>query len=335
VRFTNARTGEYLYHELQVDVTAPGLMETLTFEAPVRQSARRFITIDNPLPPSMPVTFVGEDDAGASAPGWWRCDDPHVRLTRHGEMMGNKEGTFEVEYRPLAPLLEPKTASLSFDIAELGTYKYALKLSATPPPSTPQLRFEAPLGGQQVETFTFRAFNVANTNFELKVKHPEFFEIPPTVAVEPSPTWEGVDVRVQIKFEPEALGNLSDTLVINGGDAGEYRCSLLGVCKRPQPQGPFIVAKNGTKEITFRNVFGDTREFSFTVDHAAFAVSTATQNIAARTEVKTTVSFKPPDASELHKGETEIAAKLFVRCLSPDFASFPPWVFYLRGNLAD
>merc|ERR1711998_366200 len=91
-------------------------------------------------------------------------------------------------------------------------------------------------------------------------------------------------------------------------------------------------AKNGTKEITFRNVFGDAREFSFTVDHAAFAVSTATQNIAPRTEVKTTVSFKPPDASELHKGETEIAGKLFVRCLSPDFASFPPWVLPARKS---
>ena len=228
-------------------------------------------------------------------------------------------------------LLEPKTAALSFDIAELGTYKYELKLSATPPPSTPQLRFEAPLGGQQVETFTFRAFTIAPTDFKLSVGRPEFFEVPPSVNVEASPHWDGLDVRVQIKFEPEALGNLSDTLVIDGGAAGEYRCTLLGVCKRPQPQGPFVIAKNGSREITFRNVFGDAREFSFTVDNAAFAVSTATQNIPPRAEAKCVVSFKPEGE---HK-ESEISAKLFVRCLSADFASFPPWVYYLRGNLAE
>ena len=55
------------------------------------------------VPPGTPVTFVGETEGGG---GYWRCDDPHVRLVRHGEMAGNKEGTFEIEYRPLAPLLE-------------------------------------------------------------------------------------------------------------------------------------------------------------------------------------------------------------------------------------
>jgi hypothetical protein len=242
-------------------------------------------------------------------------------------MKGNKEGVFEVEFRPLQPILDVREAMLSFDIAELGTYKYALKLLATPPPSTPQLRFEAPLGGQQVETFTFRAFNTAATTFNLKVTHPDFFEIVggPQLAVEAAPTWEGVDVRVQIRFEPEGLGQLSDTLVIDGGDAGEYKCTLLGVCKRPQPQGPFVVTKAG-RDIAFRNVFSDEREFSFTVDSDKFTVAAPTMKIPGRQSSNCNVKFTPPADGAANE---EISAKLFVKSATDNM---PPWVYYLRSG---
>ena len=65
------------------------------------------------------------------------------------------------------------TLSAPYVSEDVGADDYELKLSATPPPSTPQLRFEAPLGGQQVETFTFRAFTIAPTDFKLSVGRPE------------------------------------------------------------------------------------------------------------------------------------------------------------------
>ena len=93
--------------------------------------------------------------------------------------------------------------------------------------------------------------------------------------------WDGAEAIVSVRFEPQALGPVRDTLIVSSATGGEYRCTLLGVCKRPQPQGPFVIAKNGSREITFRNVFGDAREFSFTVDNAAFAVSTATHRLSS------------------------------------------------------
>lgn len=56
-------------------------------EAPVRQTARHLITIDNPLPRDSPVTFPDK---------WWSCDNPHIRLLPVGSMAGNTEGVFEV-----------------------------------------------------------------------------------------------------------------------------------------------------------------------------------------------------------------------------------------------
>lgn len=89
----------------------------------------------NPLRPDEPITFPKgkPEDAGVDPgigiqnEGWWRCTSPHVRLVRVGEMAGNLEGVFAVDYRPLVATEDgsPKQADLSFDIEELGTYRCA------------------------------------------------------------------------------------------------------------------------------------------------------------------------------------------------------------------
>lgn len=50
-----------------------------------------------------------------------------MRLVRVGEMAGNLEGVFAVDYRPLVATDDqrPEEAELSFDIEELGTYRCA------------------------------------------------------------------------------------------------------------------------------------------------------------------------------------------------------------------
>ena len=62
VTFTNPRTGEYLFHEVKVEVTPPGTMETIKLEAACRSVVRHLITVDSPLPSSSPVTF-GDGDS--------------------------------------------------------------------------------------------------------------------------------------------------------------------------------------------------------------------------------------------------------------------------------
>ena len=327
VTFTNPDTGEYLFHDLKVTVEEPNTLEVIKLEAPLRQTTRHLITVDNPLASSAAITFSGGDEQG----GWWTCPDPTVRLTQVGEMQGNKEGTFQLKYRPLLTRRRRGEAvtevPLEFKIDELGTYKYTLQLKPMPPTSEPTLRFEAPLGASQTETFTFRAFNRSAVSFACSVSQPMFFQVAePSKAADACADWEGQDVKVQVRFEPEKLGNIDDVLVVDGGaEAGEYRVRLAGVCRRPQPQGPFDVPGGGSKDIAVRNVYATDREYVFTVDNPAFAVGAAKATIKAKDSSNCSVKYTPSDGAA---GGVE-TGKLFVSC--PAVPDMPPWIFYLRG----
>ncbi|KAH8054149.1 hypothetical protein JL720_14520 [Aureococcus anophagefferens] len=311
-RFTNPASGEYLEHSVEVEVTPAGVISALSLEAPVRQTARRLITIENPLPKDVSVTFP-ED--------WWRCDNPHVKLAKVGTMQGSPEGVFEVEFRPLVPH-DRVEASLSFDIEELGEFKYTLTLGATPPAAIPQIKFEAPLGGAQVETLSFPAFPPGASGggaakFACSVAKAKFFEVASSIDADVGDEWEGKEVQLQIRFEPEALGAISDVLVVDGGDRGEYRATLTGVCKRPEPRGPFTIEAGGKCDVEFRNVFSEAREFVFTVDHPEFAVATGKANINARSPYTASVSFTPVDPADGSAPPPVVTARMLVDCVDP------------------
>merc|ERR1712224_485705 len=70
-------------------------------------------------------------------------------------------------------------------------------------------------------------------------------------------------------------------------------CLLKGVCRRPEPRGPFTVEQGSSATVEFRNVFGDTREFSFAVDHPDFSVGAAKASVNARSPTTCAVSFNP------------------------------------------
>jgi len=321
--FTNPSTNEFVVYEVSVEVTDAGIVQTYNLEAPIRQTARRLITIDNPLPADALVTFP--DD-------WWSCNNPHVRLTKVGAMQGESEGVFELEFRPLVPHEKTET-ELVFSIDELGEFRYALTLAATEPAATPQLRFEAPLGGAQVETFRFKAYPAAGASdkFSCNVENATFFEVAGDVACGGSDDWEGETVKLQVRFEPEALGAISDVLVIDGGPRGIYKCILTGVCRRPEPRGPFTVEQGGKVDVEFRNVFGDSREFSFAVDHPDFAVGSAKASVNARSPTTVAVSFNPQPPAE---DSTEPLAPVVSGRLLVDVehnGEKITWVFYLKG----
>jgi hydrocephalus-inducing protein len=324
VTFTNPESGEYVAHAVQLAVKAPGSMGTLTLEAAVRATAKHLITVDNPLPATAPVTFADGDSA------WWSCADPCVRLVRVGTMAGNSEGAFQVEYRPLAcgaggQAALSTEAVLEFRIAELGTYKYLLKLRSLPAAAEPSLRFEAPLGGFQADAFSFTSFARSAVTYACAVGATggACFDVASSLGVAASPTWDGTAARVSVRFEPQALGEVRDVLTLTPSDGtAPLRVKLHGVALRPQPQGPFDVAPGGARDVPVRNVFATDAEYVFTVDHPAFSVGSARATIKAKESANCSVKFAGTGG--------EVSAKLFVSC--PAKPDMPPWVFYLRGR---
>ena len=322
VKFTNVETGEYLFHEVAVEVGPSEVQELFKLEAPVRQVAKKILTIDNPLGADKGITFRDN---------FWKCDNEFVRLRRIGEMAGNKEGTFEIEYCPLVPTASVEKASLSFEIEELGLYKYDLELTAMPPSAAHQLRFECPLGGKQTETFTFKAFNKVGANFDNIVEKPQYFDVEKATKVDASEdAWEGQDVRLQVSFEPSTIGEVRDVLKVQSKDFGEYSCTLVGVCKPQLPQGPFEMADSGTKDIEFRNVFDSAMDFTFVTDDPRFTVNAGVVNIPARGSKGVQVKYLKAEEEGGKRGEVKVSAKLSVRCEGRE--DVPAWIYYLTGE---
>ena len=64
----------------------------------------------------------------------------------------------------------------------------------------------------------------------------------PVVAA-PAATSDGVDVPVELVFEPSSVGEFRDVLVLSSATAGEYECPVTGRCVPPKPQGPVDLSK--------------------------------------------------------------------------------------------
>ena len=297
------------------------VLETLSIESSTRQSARTVITLENPLPATETVTM------GGGTGSWWSCDSPCVRIKELTPLSGNPEGSFEIEYRPLAPTQQPTEHLVSITTKELGTFKYKLVVTAKPAAHLPTLRFDTPLGSVQTENFVFKAYNAAKTDYACSVKRPDFFTLPKTVPVDPVSEWDGFDVSVPVAFEPTELGEIVDTLTVTAPGGVEYVCGVQAMCVAPMPQGPFSVAQGANQDVTFRNFLSQPGAWNFSLDTTAFRTTAPSATVPAKATGTATVVFDP---KEEHGGPgTVLTAKLFVKSAArPDLA---PFIFYLRG----
>ena len=308
-----------MFYNIKANVTAAIIMGSVELNAPVRQTVQHVISIENPMSLEKEVTFEEK---------YWTCEDPSVRVRRLGEMTGKPECNFEVEYRPLVVVSEPKEVRLTITSPELGDYHYTLMLSSEAAASERALQFKAALGSSHVQTFRFRNMVQGGaTAYKCVVGNPDAFEVPTTVTAPAAEDWEGVDVEVTISYEPIALGEVRDTLRVISDTGGEFVCSLYGNGVAPRPQGPFLIANGGSVSIDFKNVFNEAREFSFVVDSPLFEVNVGSQKLDANKPTSLSVKFKGPvddNTDEFSSG------KLYVSC--PEIKALPPWIYYLRGQ---
>ncbi|TMW60398.1 hypothetical protein Poli38472_000440 [Pythium oligandrum] len=324
VRFVNQANGEYLQYEIQVTVSRAAEVDTLRLEAPVRQSVKKTITIENP--------FVGQERTirYVDTESWWKCSSQFVRVRQLNDINARSEGAYEIEYRPTLHSTNETEATLTIAFVELGEYTYRLLLATQAAGAERVLLFKAPLGGSDIQTFSFSSFCDKSADVSCIVQQPMFFSVPTSLKVEPAADWEGRVHSVQVKFEPEALGEVRDTLLLESDMVGEYRCALQGVAVPPLPQGPFVFS--GTKDIEFKNVFSSTRDFECVVDNPKFVLAAKILSIPAKTAKTISIKVDPTiPAPKVATSTSSLTAKLYVSC--PAIKDLPPWVYYLEATL--
>ena len=324
VTFTNVTTQEYLCFTVRVKCEESDIQEIISLEAPVRQSITKSFTITNPFDKDEHVAFARSQEDTT----WWTCDHPHVRVREVTNMSGKDQGVFEIDYRPLLVMQEPQDALLVVKSDRLGDYKYTLRLTSTQPAAESSLHFRSTLGSSSVQKFRFRHFLRDKAELSCKVTQSLFFKVVDVLKLDPASSWEGSEACVTVEYEPQALGQVKDTLLLESENGGQYECSLYGNCEPPRPQGPIKIMAKGTS-LQFKNVFNEPKEYRFTTDTSAFTVEgsrSSSVKIDASKTVSVTLKHIPEGAQEEAE---ESMGKLLVTCT--DMPNLPAWTYYISS----
>jgi len=279
VHFINDKTGEYLFYTVSLKAEAAGVLQAIAMQAPLRQLTSHMLPLHNPL--DVPVTYTAS------------VANAEVSVAAELTVEPNGKAELPIEWRPLLP--KETTSQLQLTSAELGTFLYDLRLQALPAGETKTLQFKVALGNPQTLRYRFTSFLKRPETYKLSVGMPGGdFEVEATVAAPAAEGSNGVEVAVDVTFEPSKMGDSSDTLTISSAEGGEYTCVLKGTALPPRPQGPILIKGGATAQVNFKNVFTAAADFAFTCDPPTmFTVSKPKENVPAKKPTAIPVSFKP------------------------------------------
>ncbi|KAJ3270503.1 hypothetical protein HDV01_007759 [Terramyces sp. JEL0728] len=298
VIFKNETTQEYIFFNVNYKCLPPGIISTLEFTSPIRQLHSREIVVSNPLP--TPVVFTGS------------CNISEITIPHTFTIPPKSDFPVQVEFLPLQP--KETAGRVILNSNELGTYQYDLKLNALPSGLERSLHFKVGLGGLQVQTFRFMSYAKTKTDYICKLDSPEFFVEKGISA--PAATNGGVEISIEITYEPSRLGDTRTQLVISSAVGGDYVCPLFGHCTPPKPQGPIVVRPGVASALSFKNVFSTSATFNCVVDNPAFQIK-ATETIAPKKTISFSIGYKLPGANEKEKPGEKNAPNPATAVLNP------------------
>jgi len=318
VVFTNPKTEEYLKQEVEFTFVPPQTLQLIEFKTTCRQVAKHPILVANPL--SVPASFK------------CRCDNDDIRFSPvEFTVAPNAEATVDVLFRPVFPTAQgaPGEAALKLTSAELGDYPYTVRYEVKPASLEKTVVFKARLGSTDtVETFRFLHYAKRPATYTAVVEAapgqkgapPNDFVVETKDIRANAATEEGIEVIVDMRFNPSALGETRALLILSSTDGGEYKALLVGYTQPPQPQGPVVIEKSKAGSIEFLNPFEETTEFSVQVDNQCFSVQVRKFRLDAKKSQAINVTFK---------SDTAQGGRLIVS--APKVST--PWIFFLKGVL--
>jgi hydrocephalus-inducing protein len=152
-----------------------------------------------------------------------------------------QERGFEIHYRPLI-VKELDVAEIVLKNPVLGEFKYKLNLKAIAPSTQKSMAFKTSLGNDQVQTFKFTHFLKKPTTYTIKVERLdapgaqcEFKSEVPQVAALAADSYKGVEISVNVRYEPFTIGTSKAIVKLNSPEGMEYTCLLFGNSVAPQP----------------------------------------------------------------------------------------------------
>lgn len=195
------------------------------------------------------------------------------------------------EYLPLHATKTTVKGKLTLNSSELGSYQYELHLNATPPAPEPPKHFTCHLGSSQQLQCKVHNYAKGRAEYTCKIRDAAGGNVDsPDFHVEKSVTASGLEVIVDVTFEPSHLGDSQVTLSLSSESGGDYTIPLFGHCLPPRPEGPYTVKAGQTITIPFKNVFSHTMQFSYSVNSSAFSVK-ALETLKARKTCNMQVSL--------------------------------------------
>jgi hypothetical protein len=96
-----------------------------------------------------------------------------------------------------------------------------------------------------MQAFKFTHFMKKATNYAIKVERADgpgvcdFKAEVATIAAPLADSFKGIDLSINIRYEPTTIGDYRGILKLTSPEGLEYNCMLYGRSSAPQPQGPF------------------------------------------------------------------------------------------------
>eukprot|EP00830_Metopus_es_P004011 TRINITY_DN13708_c0_g1_i2.p1 TRINITY_DN13708_c0_g1~~TRINITY_DN13708_c0_g1_i2.p1 ORF type:complete len:852 (-),score=171.11 TRINITY_DN13708_c0_g1_i2:10-2565(-) len=320
ITFKNESTKEYIFYNVELEVDPPETIATIELISVVRESVSKTISIENPL--DTPVKIEKEQ---------FEVDSEDIFITPESfSIPPQKENAIEINFRPL--IVEDKEVTLTLTNPELGTFVYQLSLKGLKSTIQRSMHFKTSLGSELVQTFRFINYVKKATTYTVKLERisaggaqggavTEFKSEPSSIAAQPAESHLGIELSVNVKYEPNNIGESRAIMLITNPEGVEYSCLLYGNGTAPQPQSITKIMHTKTVNIEFKNPLSEKCEFSIRFDNPCFTLATKLPGpIESGKGVSLPVKYDFSD-SQPSTGRMIISTK-----------DLPPWIYYLHGE---
>jgi len=191
-----------------------------------------------------------------------------------------------------------KETNLILKSDDLGDSVYSLTLKGLPSTTQRSMTFKTALGSDIGRAFKFTHYLQKPTTYQCsierlgaqKVETPtgkkqekkkdkkqqellDFSLESNTLQAPPAESYDGIEIQLNVKFEPSTLGESRAVLILSSPEAGEYQCMLYGASTFPQPKGPFKFGAGKAPPIEFKNPFFTAADYDIRIDNPSFSTS--------------------------------------------------------------